>query len=218
MTGFRHDDRDARRRREGTIIGDRAQDVGARLVELHLSRDLAISRQRRREPDRRPGRVGSCARVLPRFDLSRLEHRPHQPRDRRTMTVQAQVLANRDSVRRREEQSGRQSRRHGGGVSLALIAPAAADGGRGRRGGRPNGPSACARRARRARNSSRLRAFGMPSSAIVGDERDRFADLGLSRFFGPDATVGGLLERIVGLLVPAPSAPVSDALTMSSIR
>ena len=57
-------------------------------------------------------------------------------------------------------------------------------------------------------------------NAVVGDERrerERLADLRGQRLLRPrPSTTGGLLARTFGLLVPAPSAPVSDAFTTSS--
>ena len=66
-----------------------------------------------------------------------------------------------------------------------------------------------ARRARRARNSSRLLALGMPSAAMVATSVTHSPTLACR---GPSVwMVGGLLARTVGLLVPGPSAPVSEA-------
>ena len=70
-----HDNRDALAAGQGPIVGQGAQDVGAGLLELHAGRDLSISRQRRREPNRRPGRVRSGTRILPGLDLRLLELR-----------------------------------------------------------------------------------------------------------------------------------------------
>src|SRR5262245_8474542 len=98
-----------------------------------------------------------------------------------------------------------------GGAGLAAPAPAPAGAASPPR--TPTAASSCARDAMSASNCSRVRAFGMPSSVsftTVVSVSPTFTD----RVFGPSiATTGDLFDRIVGLLVPAPSAPVSDAFT-----
>ena len=72
--------------------------------------------------------------------------------------------------------------------------------------------------------SALLSAAGAAADAplrnpVVGDERDerqRLSNLCGQRFRLPTLTTGGLFARTSGLLVPAPSAPVSDAFTTSS--
>src|SRR5436190_19901402 len=58
---------------ERAVVGAAAQHVGARLAEADGDRLLAVGRDRRGGPLRRPRRVGAGARVLPRLHLRRVE-------------------------------------------------------------------------------------------------------------------------------------------------
>src|SRR5215203_1077301 len=83
-----------------SVIGAGTQDVSAWLGERGPDGQLAILRQRRRNPDRSPWGVGADARVFPRHDLLRGKQHCafapiHEPRH-----VQADILPNGDTGRR----------------------------------------------------------------------------------------------------------------------
>src|SRR6187200_2291705 len=62
-------DRDLSIARQRAVVGARAQDVSAWLRECRPHGHLAIRRHRRRDPDRRPWRVGANAGVFPDHNL-----------------------------------------------------------------------------------------------------------------------------------------------------
>src|SRR5688500_14182103 len=61
------------------------------------------------------------------------------------------------------------------------------------------------------------RRFGIPSSVTTADRVTVSPTLAVKDLRPCTSNFGGLLARISGLLLPAPSAPVSDARTTSSI-
>src|SRR6185295_5660603 len=73
-----------------------------------------------------------------------------------------------------------------------------------------------AARACAAATRARLRGFGMPSSLTSETSVTGCPTLTFRLLTSSILIAGGLLPRTSGLLVPAPSAPVSDAFTTSS--
>ena len=73
-----------------------------------------------------------------------------------------------------------------------------------------------AARAWAAATRDRSRGFGMPSSFTSETSVSGSPTFTLRAVTSWILTVGGVFARTSGLLVPAPSAPVSDALTTSS--
>src|SRR6185436_1288313 len=73
-----------------------------------------------------------------------------------------------------------------------------------------------AARACAAATRARLRGFGMPSSLTSETSVNGCPTFTFRLLTSSILTTGGLFPRTSGLLVPAPSAPVSDAFTTSS--
>src|SRR5262245_20414838 len=80
------------------------------------------------------------------------------------------------------------------------------------------GALASAASARAVAAADPVRGFGTPSS-VTHAAIDSHSPTLTVRFFSPSILITGrLFARTSGLLVPAPSAPVSDAITTSSMK
>ena len=181
-------------RDERAVVGPAAQHVGAGLAEAHPHRQLAVRRNRGRRPLRRPWRVRAGARVLPRLTCGGSNV---------TVAPAGSRYTNHDTCRPRFLPT---VMRVGGDIAGLRSCCASAG-------------SAAARSCDLLQRRARRRRPPLRNAVVLDvadDGRAARPTFTVRLLTSSMCTVGGLLARTSGLLVPAPSAPVSDAFTTSS--
>src|SRR5215471_3094846 len=94
-----NNDRDVLVRGQRPIVRPTAENIGARLVEDHMGRNLAISRNRVWCPHWRPRRICSGACVFPSLDLRWIERDLTRTSIDKPGNMQSQVFTDSNSSR-----------------------------------------------------------------------------------------------------------------------